>query len=127
MRFKWTEEIENEILDRLMRGQSITEICGTDRDDFMPSESTFYKRAQENGEFAEKYARAREVQGHREADEIKVLADTATPENVQVVRLQVDVRKWRAGKLAPKVYGDKLDLSGNVGFTVNLSDDDSKL
>ena len=26
-------------------------------------------------------------------------------------RLQVDVRKWMAGKLAPKKYGDKLDVT----------------
>jgi hypothetical protein len=44
-----------------------------------------------------------------------------------VARLRVDARKWRAGKLAPKVYGEKLDLSGNVGFTVTIASDDADL
>ena len=28
-------------------------------------------------------------------------------------RLQVDARKWAAGKLAPKKYGDKLAVGGD--------------
>jgi hypothetical protein len=39
-------------------------------------------------------------------------------------KLQIDARKWKASKLAPKKYGDKMDLttdgekitSFNVGF-----------
>ncbi|MQB38834.1 hypothetical protein DXT97_18810 [Agrobacterium tumefaciens] len=36
-------------------------------------------------------------------------------------RLQIDARKWMAGKLRPKVYGDKLDvdLTGALDFVVN--------
>ncbi len=30
-------------------------------------------------------------------------------ENIQRSRLRVDTRKWAAGKMAPKRYGDKLD------------------
>jgi hypothetical protein len=32
---------------------------------------------------------------------------------VQKQRLQVDTRKWLLSKLAPKKYGDKLELSGD--------------
>jgi hypothetical protein len=110
--FVWTEEIEDEIFDRMIGGEGISQILGLDREDFLPSERTFYKRASIDGDFAQKYARAREAQGHREAEEIKAIADAATPEDVQVARLRVDARKWRAGKLAPKVYGDKLEVSG---------------
>jgi hypothetical protein len=105
--FKWTYEMESEIMTRIMGGESIMDICGVDRDDWLPSETTFYKRLSTDTAFAEKYARAREAQAHREADEIRAIADMATPEGVQVARLQIDARKWRASKLAPKVYGDK--------------------
>lgn len=125
--FEWTEAIEDEILNRLMGGESLMDICGAGRDDFLPSERTVYKRLTEDGEFAQKYARAREVQAHHETEEIRQIADTATPENVNVARLRIEARKWRASKMAPKVYGDKLDVSGNLGFTVTISDDDAKL
>lgn len=110
--FRWTPEIEAEIFDRIARGHALVQICGDNRDDFMPTDSTFYKRLSSDAEFADRYARAREAQAHREADEIKAIADEATPENAQVARLQIDARKWRASKLAPKVYGDKVAIGG---------------
>jgi hypothetical protein len=54
------------------------------------------------------------------ADEILELADAPVPvlENgatdnalVRQRQLQVDTRKWFLSKLAPKVYGDRLDVS----------------
>ncbi len=113
MTFKWTPEIEDEIFGRMVKGEAIVTILGQDKDDFLPSEATFYRRLQSgDAAFCEKYARAREAQAHREAEEIRQIADAATPENVHVARLRMDARKWRAGKLAPKVYGDKLEVSG---------------
>ena len=37
-------------------------------------------------------------------------------ENIQRSRLRVDTRKWAASKMAPKKYGDKLDLGGSIGI-----------
>lgn len=119
--FAWSEEVENEILTRIMRGESILAICGVGRDSFLPSETTFYKRLSSDPDFAEKYARARVAQGHREADEIRQIADLATPEDVQVARLRIDARKWRASKLAPKVYGDKIEHTGPGGGPLTVS------
>ena len=110
--FAWTDEIEQEILTRIMRGESVLRICGTDRDDFLPSEATFYKHLAEDDAFAKKYARAREAQAHREFDEIRQIAENAKPDTVAVARLQIDARKWRASKLAPKVYGEKIAVGG---------------
>lgn len=44
-------------------------------------------------------------------------------ENGEALRrsaLRIDARKWMAGKLRPKVYGDKLDVSvdGKVDFVI---------
>ncbi len=41
---------------------------------------------------------------------------TLDHEHVQRSRLRVDTRKWAAGKLAPKRYGDKLNLGGTLGL-----------
>jgi len=41
------------------------------------------------------------------------LADAATPENWQVKKLPIWARQWRASKLLPKRYGDKLDVDAS--------------
>jgi hypothetical protein len=70
------------------------------------------RRLFKNEHFLERYARARRrLTSSKGSLEI---ADKATPENVSVARLQVDVRKWHAGKFAPKKYGDHIshDIKG---------------
>ena len=111
--FAWTPEIEAEILDRIAGGESIVDICGPGKDDWLPSDRTLYSRISNDPEFFQRYARAREAQGHREADEIKAIADAATVEDVHVARLKIDARKWRASKMAPKSYGDKQIIEGS--------------
>lgn len=109
--FNWTDDVEQEILERIMGGDPISKICGSGRADFLPSESAFYRHLSKSSEFWEKYARAREAQAHREVEEIREIADGATNEDYNVARLKIDARKWRASKMAPKKYGDKLDLN----------------
>ena len=69
---------------------------------------------------ADQYARARQGLIDKMADEILELADAPVPtldngatDNglVRQRQLQVDTRKWFLSKLAPKVYGDRLDVS----------------
>lgn len=73
-------------------------------------------------EYAPQYARAREEQAHTLVDEIIELSDkavtAATSEEVQARRLQVDTRKWFAGKVLPKIYGERVDH--NVSGTANI-------
>jgi hypothetical protein len=66
------------------------------------------------------YRQAVEDRADRLAEELIDLADTPIPKDldgpamsawVQRLRVQVDVRKWVASKLAPRTYGDKLDVS----------------
>jgi hypothetical protein len=82
-----------------------------------------------NEEFRKQYAHARELQADALFDESLDIADdmerdlvpdekeeTVVRGNgvaVQRARLRVDTRKWMASKLAPKRYGDKLELSGD--------------
>lgn len=106
--FAWSEEIEDEILRRISMGEAVTVICGPDRDGWLPSEPTFYKRVTSDEDFFKRYMRAREIQGHREFEETLTIADGASAESVSVDKLRIDTRKWRAGKLAPKAYGDKV-------------------
>lgn len=85
----------------------------------MPAYSTVTEWRQEDETFAANYARAREDQADYLAEEIISIADEAKDANL--ARLQVDARKWKAGKLKPKVYGERLQLDGDMKVT--LTDD----
>jgi len=84
--------------------------------------STFIAWVNEDAALADRYACARENLIERIAEEIMELSDQTVGEQpdgkkdwaaVQKHRLQVDSRKWLLSKLAPKKYGDKLELSGD--------------
>lgn len=98
------------LVGRISSGEGIVAIC---KSSDMPAESTVYLRMAQDTEFRRVIAQAREAQQDREADKTVELADEATIENWQVIKLRIWARQWRAGKLAPKRYGDKLELSGD--------------
>ena len=104
----YSEELANLICEELSKGNPLYRLC-QERDDF-PAESTVYAWLGEKAEFSEKYARARERQADRRADEIIEIADTVA--DAAIARNRIDARKWAASKLAPKKYGDKIALGG---------------
>jgi len=86
------------------------------------SQSTFNLWVTEDAELAAEYARAREDLIERMANEVLELSDVDVglqPDGkrdwaaVQKHKLQVDTRKWLLSKLAPKKFGDKLELTGD--------------
>ena len=76
----------------------------------MPRESTVHQWLNKHPEFAELYARARLRRADKFADELIEIADTE--EDAAKARNRIDVRKWSAAKLNPKVYGDRTTISG---------------
>lgn len=86
------------------------------------SHSTFLGWLNDDAALADNYAHAREDLIERMAQEVMDLSDQEVPETgdgkkdwqaIQKHKLQVDTRKWLLSKLAPKKYGDKLELSGD--------------
>jgi cyanate lyase len=80
----------------------------------------FLRAVDADPELAKQYARARQALLDKMADEILELADAPVakldngatdPGMVRQRQLQVDTRKWFLSKLAPKIYGDRLDVS----------------
>ena len=77
-------------------------------------------------EFSEQYARAREAQADKLAEEALTIADDGRSDTyvdgdgnvktdtevIQRSKLRVDTRKWLASKMAPKKYGDKVAIGG---------------
>lgn len=127
-RSKFSQKFADAICARLSAGDSIRTIC---KDEDMPTQSTVYKWLAAEPAFSEQYARARETQADCLADEILAISDETTMKVITEVdgkpvekevpidavgvarnRLRADSRKWYAGKVAPKKYGDKLAIGG---------------
>lgn len=135
-RSTYTQEVADEICRRLAEGEALDRIC-EDTPGF-PAASTvrlWVMRNEGGGTFAADYARARELQAHKMAEEIIAIANTPAEGAVTTIkadgsteerrsdmiehrRLQVDARKWYLSKVLPKVYGDRLNLehSGTVSI-----------
>lgn len=116
----FTPEIANEICERLSKGESLRKIC--ESDDFLPSARTVHRWLALEDEWAlafrQQYARAREAQADFYAEDVVDISDEAVADAVEVARnrLRIDARKWYAGKLAPKKYGDKIaHVGGDEG------------
>jgi hypothetical protein len=107
----YNEELAEEICSRLAEGESLRSIV---KDWYMPVHKTIYRWVDGNPEFGARYAKARQNQAHALAERAAEMAsgkfEVTDP---SFARLQLDAIKWMAGKLAPKSYGDKVDL--NVG------------
>jgi hypothetical protein len=107
-RRRYTPEIAERICDGLMDGLSLVKIC---QQDGMPGRRTVLEWWEKDEEFRAKCARARVLQADFMDDQIIDLIATVTPESAPADRVKLAALTWRASKLAPKKYGDKLDLT----------------
>jgi hypothetical protein len=111
----YTEAKAAEICRRMVEGQSLRAICKAPG---MPGLGTIFNWRRDHPEFLEQYARAREDQADALAEEMLDVARSAprakSSEEAQGYRLLVDTLKWRASKMKPKSYGDKLTLEAEV-------------
>ena len=95
--------------------------------------STFMLWVSQDRELSEQYAKARESMLDKIADETMEIANER-PESVVHAnggggidsafvawqRLRIDTRKWHLSKLAPKKYGDKLEVSGDAANPLSI-------
>ena len=116
----YSEEVAGTICQEIMEGKSLRTICA--RKD-MPSASTVYAWLGQYPGFQDMYAHAREIQADVLADEILEIADSEIDTNR--ARVMIDTRKWLAGKLRPKKYGDRVALDhkvdGNQPMQININ------
>ena len=122
---KYSLEIIEELCERIATSiDGLHKICKSDSK--FPSFTQVFKwlNDEDKKEFADKYARAREAQAELLADEIIAIADDSSNDTlisdsgnevqnsewIARSKLRVDTRKWKASKLAPKKFGDKIDL-----------------
>jgi hypothetical protein len=118
------------ICERLAMGETLRGICCAKG---MPNESTVRGWVvQDVDGFAARYARARDMGLDTLADEVLEIADDDTRDGyldadgsrkqnnaaIHRDRLRVDTRKWYLSKLAPKRYGQRVELSSTAADPV---------
>jgi hypothetical protein len=109
---KFTQELADEICERLATGESLRSIC---RDEHMPTETAVRKWALEDREgFGSQYTHARDLGLDAMADQVLSIADNKDVDPAHK-RIQFDARRWYLSKMAPKRYGDKLQHTGDGG------------
>lgn len=111
----YTEEIADEICSFLMDGLSMRQVCELDG---MPSRATLIRWQRDNEDFDAKCARARVLQAELMEDLVMRTAHECTPETAHADKVKLAAYQWRAAKLNPRVYGDKLQHTGDGGGAV---------
>lgn len=107
--------------------KGLREIC---EEEGMPEMRTIQRWITENESFRRKYAHARELQAEYLADQIIEIADDkhgdvmmikrgdeeVEAENREFInrsRVKIDARKWKASKLYPKKYSERVDITSD--------------
>lgn len=115
------ESLVDEILERIMSGESVNAICS---EPGMPARKSFYMWIIEDDKLRERYESALNARVHSMSEDLLDIADAAVPTTpmgttdtgaVAKQRLQVDTRKWLLSKLVPKKYGDRVDHTSSDG------------
>ena len=124
-RIVYSDDILDLILDRVAAGEALSRVCSSPD---MPTRKSFFEWVDKDPSIRVKYEFAIQLRADGLADDILQIADdglndtyqdedgnTRTDQDVIArSRLRVDARKWLASKMAPKRYGDKLDITANV-------------
>jgi hypothetical protein len=125
---QYTDELSNEIVERLCNGEPLRQIC---RDDHMPSWRSVYNWIKEKEEFASRIAHARDLGYDAIAEDCLSIADNQeegtktvtdhngtkieTPDMIAHRKLKIETRLKLLSKWNPKKYGDRIntDLTSN--------------
>ena len=102
-------EIQEKLVAEIQTGRSLRQVCG---DEGMPNIRTVTRWLVADADFAHKYARARMAQADVLFDRMEAVEEqvSAGEMDSHAARVVLDSMRWRASKLAPKVYGDRLDV-----------------
>jgi hypothetical protein len=113
----YSSELVETICSLIAEGKSVAEVC---RSDGMPALRTFLRWADEREDVASEYRRALEARSEWQFAEHDRIRQTAVDkESAAAARVQLAALEWAMSKMAPKKYGDKLDVT--VGPVVGLA------
>ena len=98
------------VFKEIEAGRSLVQIC---REDGMPDRDTVSRWIRESPQLTAGYAHARAMQAETlfgRMGDVEEAVSAGTMDS-HAARVVLDSMRWRASKLAPKVYGDRLDVS----------------
>jgi hypothetical protein len=105
----YTQETADSICNYIAQGNSLVKACKILDIDY----STVFDWIKKHEDFANNYTHAREAQADYLADGVLDIADDSSiPADDK--RIRVDARKWYAGKLKPKKYGERQSVDVDV-------------
>ena len=132
----YTAALGERICALLRDGLTLNQVCKLEG---MPREASVREwAANPDHPITSNYARSREIGYQKMADELIEISDDATNdwiertrddgstvevvnhEHIQRSRLRVDTRKWLLSKALPKMYGDKVAVTGAEGGPVQI-------
>ena len=109
----YTTEIAERICEELATGRHLHIICK--EDEWAPSERTVHRWLNEREDFRQLYARAREEQQEIFAAQVITIADTV--KDASIARNMMDARKWYAARVAPRKWGDRIEVDAKIENT----------
>lgn len=110
----YSEKTADAICERIATGESLRAICA---ENGMPGLSTVFGWLDKHKYFRNKCAHAREVQADVMADMVLDTAISCTAASAIADKVKISAFQWRAAKLKPKSYGEKVtnEITGANG------------
>jgi hypothetical protein len=85
----------------------------------MPAQKSIYRWLESNDSFRQQYTQARVEQADYYAE--MIIDESFGAHDAAIGRLRMDALKWAASKIAPKKYGDKIELESNSTQNLTLA------
>lgn len=115
---KKTPEVVEAFLDAIRNGRSCAQAC---RQDGMPSSKTIQNWALTDAEFARRYEEAKQDRGNYYGElvaEVALAGLQGKYKDSAMLRAAIDGLKWSAARMAPKAFGDRMEVahSANASY-----------
>lgn len=124
---KRSRALGDRICRRLEQGMSLRKACAEEIDS-----AAVLRWVRDSSEFAQQYARSREIGWLGKTDRILELADEAHEaaldpdfgqQRIAACRFEVDTLKWVLAKMLPKIYGEKVGVQVLPSPAANATSD----
>lgn len=105
----FTPELADAICSRIGDGRSLRSVC---QDEDMPSRESVRRWLKEHEDFRTLYASAHQERVDSMFEDMLAIADDRTID-WQERKVMIATRQWAMAKVAPKKYGDRLEVAGD--------------
>lgn len=123
----FSQDIADVICDKITSGDTLSNIC---KDPSMPSYSIINRWRLEVPEFEERITKSFSIRADTYADEVMDIANETTDDTLNVNKLRIDQRKWRASidnnKYSARASALTSDGSGNILINITTGVSESE-